>query len=369
VLRIIRTHPLAADAALAVGLCVLVLAEALLGPVERAARLPDALTAPLLTLPLVLRRRYPASVAVLVVAAVKVQALAGGSERNTIAPILPLSVAMYSLALHAERRRLVVATAGCAALLVLLVNGRADDLLFVGILLAVPFALGLAVRGRQRRVEDLEQQARAALADERARIARELHDVVAHSVGVMTVQAAAALRVMNRRPDQAGEALAAIESTGREALAEMRRMVGVLRERDEAEPLAPQPSLRHLDGLLEQMRTAGLVVDTEVDPPSGSLLAELPPGVDLAAYRIIQEALTNALKHSRAQRARVLLRRLPGELQVDVLDPGPPLDGTKGGGHGLIGMRERVQLYGGRLEAATTADGGFAVRVRLPVGP
>jgi signal transduction histidine kinase len=361
--RVIRARPLLADAVLSLGLCVLVAGEALLGPVEAGARVPDALTAPLLTLPLTLRRRYPAAIAVAVVAAVKVQRLAGGSERNTIAPILPLSVAMYSLALHASRRRLLLATAVCAALLGFAVDGRAEDLLFVGILLAVPFALGLAVRTRQQRVEGLEEQARVAVVEERARIARELHDVVAHSVGVMTVQAAAARRVMDRRPERAGEALAAIEATGREALSEMQRMVGFLREADDAQPLAPQPSLRHIDALVEQLRTAGLAVGLAVEPAG----LVLPPGVDLAAYRIVQEALANSLKHSQAGRAEVVIRRLPGELRVEVTDPGPRKDGARGGGHGLIGMRERAQLYGGELWAGAVPGGGFEVRARLPL--
>ncbi len=361
-LRAVRSHPQLADAALAVLLCALVTAEALLGPLESGARLPDALTAPLLTLPLALRRRHPAAVAMFVVAAVKVETLLGGSAKNTIAPILPLSVAMYSLSVHAERRRLLVATAGCAALLLVAVNGRLDDLLFAGIILTVPYSVGLALRGRQRRVEDLQTQARVALEAERGRIARELHDIVAHSVGVMTVQAAAARVVMGRHPEQAEEALAAIETTGRQALSEMQRMVGFLRQKKEAQPLSPQPSLRQLEALLTEMRTAGLEIEAQID----RIPAELPPGLDLAAYRIVQEALTNSLKHSRSRSVTMHVRQLPTELRIDVLDRGPALDGGRGGAHGLVGMRERAHLYEGELEAGPTPGGGFRVVARLP---
>ncbi|HSK25486.1 MAG TPA: sensor histidine kinase [Jiangellales bacterium] len=242
------------------------------------------------------------------------------------------------------------------------------------------WALGRGVRNRRAYTEELVHRAerlertraaevRAALAEERARIARELHDVVAHHVSVMTVQAAAARRTLERDPVRSSEAMAAVEHTGRDALAEMRRIVGVLRgpEPDPPRPgMAPQPGLQDLPALVGQLRDAGLEVDTRVEgerPP-------VPPGVDLTAFRVVQEALTNTLKHAGPTRAEVSVRYLPGELSVRVVDDGrglaAGLDGHRPG-HGLLGMRERVALYGGTLHVGPRDGGGFDVRAHIPI--
>ncbi|HEV3463585.1 MAG TPA: histidine kinase, partial [Actinomycetota bacterium] len=240
-----------------------------------------------------------------------------------------------------------------------------------------------------------EERAKLAVAEERARIARELHDVVAHSVSVMVVQAGAARRTLATSPGQATTALGQIESTGRQALVEMRRLLGLLRDGDGdgedgevAAALTPQPSLAHLESLAAAAREAGLPVEIVVEGEP----RPLPAGVDLSAYRIVQEALTNSLKHTGPARASVRLCYGREALEVQVLDDGPgpgaapgggglavvtlgpegvlPVSGarpTTGGGHGLIGMRERVALFGGTLEAGPRPGGGYRVAARLPL--
>jgi signal transduction histidine kinase len=241
-----------------------------------------------------------------------------------------------------------------------------------GIVWTIAFALSRKfeeadeARERAARAEgEREQRARAAVSEERARIARELHDVVGHSVSVMTVQASAVRRLLRPEQEREREALLVVERTGREALAEMRRMVGVLRRPEEAPALAPQPSLEYVDKLVEQAREAGLPVELCVE---GEPLP-LPAGVDLTAYRLVQEGLTNALKHARAERAQVLVRYGAGDIEVTVSDDGRGAGSDDGGGHGLVGMRERVAVYGGALEAGPLPEGGYRLRARLPVTP
>jgi signal transduction histidine kinase len=243
----------------------------------------------------------------------------------------------------------------------------------LAILWTIAFALGRKfqeadeAKERASRAErEREERAQTAVTEERARIARELHDVVGHSVSVMTVQASAVRRLL--RPDQERErdALLIVEQTGREALAEMRRMVGVLRRPEEAPALAPQPSLDHLDRLIERARDAGLPVDLRVEGEP----VQLPAGLDLTAYRLVQEGLTNALKHARADRAQVFVRYGEDDIEVTVIDDGQggSADGV-GRGHGLVGMRERVSVYGGELEAGPHPDGGYRLRAKLPLAP
>jgi signal transduction histidine kinase len=248
----------------------------------------------------------------------------------------------------------------------------ATSLVFA-ILWTVAFALGRKfqeadeAKERASRAErEREERAQAAVSEERARIARELHDVVGHSVSVMTVQASAVRRLLRPDQEREREALLIVEQTGREALAEMRRMVGVLRRPEEAPALAPQPSLDHLDRLVEQARDAGLPVDLRIEGKP----IQLPAGLDLTAYRLVQEGLTNALKHARAESAQVFVRYGADDIEVAVFDDGQggSGDGT-GGGHGLVGMRERVSVYGGELEAGPRPDGGYRLRARLPLAP
>jgi len=216
-----------------------------------------------------------------------------------------------------------------------------------------------------RAEREREERARAAVTEERARIARELHDVVGHSVSLMTVQASAVRRLLRPEQQRERDALLVVEQTGREALAEMRRMVGVLRRPEEAPALAPQPSLEHLHKLVEQARERGLQVELEIE---GGPVA-LPAGVDLTAYRLVQEGLTNALKHSGTGRARVLVRYGAADIEVIVSDDGQGAGSGDGGGHGLVGMRERVAVYGGELEAGPQPEGGYRLRAKLPVAP
>ena len=333
----------------------------------------------LATVPLLGRLRFPFAAPVCVFAALAAMSFAE-PEAPTRATVLlvPLYLAFWSLAAHGESRRAAAGLfAGFACMA--LVLGRAPaqgygetagEVLLGGGLWLPAFAL----RRRSRRAVELEvraarlerereERARVAVAVERARIARELHDVVAHCVSVMTVQAGAARMLLAEEPERARAPLRAVEETGRQALAEMRRLLGILRE--EGEPsLAPQPGLGSLEGLLAQARATGLPVELTVEGER----ARLPPGVDLAAYRIVQEALTNARKHAGPAHTQVSLRYHGEMLELEIADDGHgPTGSSGGGGHGLVGMRERATLYGGALEAGPRPTGGFTVSARLPI--
>ncbi len=245
------------------------------------------------------------------------------------------------------------------------------DLLFQPLLFVIAWLAGYGLRGRAAQAEAAEERAaraerereiaaRIAVAEERARIARELHDIVAHAVSVMVLQAGA---VRHRLPDSDDrEALVSVERTGRAALTEMRRLLGALREDEDVE-LAPQPGLETLDTLVEEFGRAGLPVRLQVDGEQ----VPLPRALDLSAYRIVQEGLTNALKHARAQRADVVLRYAPDELRIDVRDDGEGGATDDGLGHGLVGIRERVKIYGGSMTAGRVNGGGFELSTRLPL--
>jgi signal transduction histidine kinase len=248
------------------------------------------------------------------------------------------------------------------------------DFLFISILFSIVWLAGNALSAklsqyreaeeRAARLErEREERARAAVAEERARIARELHDVVGHSVSVMTVQASGVRRLLRPDQEREREALLIVEQTGREALAEMRRLVGVLRRPEEAPALAPQPSLRHVEKLVDHVRESGLDVDLRVEGEPGTL----PASVDLAGYRLVQEGLTNTVKHAKAHKAEVLVRYRGDEVEVVVSDDGNGVGGGDGGGHGLVGLRERIAVVGGELEAGPRDGGGFEVRARLPM--
>jgi signal transduction histidine kinase len=233
----------------------------------------------------------------------------------------------------------------------------------VGFGLSYKFREGDEARERAELLErEREEKARLAVAEERARIARELHDIVGHSVSVMTVQAAGVRSLLEPDQDREREALQVVEQTGREALAEMRRLVGVLRRPEEGPALAPQPSLQHLDKLIDQAREAGLPVELHVEGDP----VQLAPGLDLTAYRLVQEGLTNALKHARAKHAEVLVRYDDGHVELTVTDDGTGDAGGESGGHGLVGMRERITVYGGELEAGPRSEGGYRLHARLP---
>jgi signal transduction histidine kinase len=281
-------------------------------------------------------------------------------------------LAVYNAAAHTSGRRAVIAGALAVALYVadLAMDSEgiyAEGVIFYALLWGAPWVAGRAVRRRrlsERRVEEEKARAETAIVDERARIARELHDVVAHAISVIVLQARGGRRVLEAEPSDAREAFATIERTGHQALEEMRRLLGMLRASDEELALAPQPSLKELDRLVERVQSAGLPVQVVVEGEP----RDLPPGVDLSAYRIVQEALTNALKHAGPARARVLLSYRDDELELEITDDGAGSGDGSGSGHGLIGMRERVSVYGGELQAGRQPGGGYALRARLPLG-
>jgi signal transduction histidine kinase len=235
-----------------------------------------------------------------------------------------------------------------------------DDAVFALALAGGSWALGEAARNRRRAIRE---EARRAVGDEQARIARELHDVIAHSVSVIVVQASAAEDVFDTRPDQARAALRSIEQAGRDALRELRTLLGG--PPGDPDPTHPQPGLARLDELAEPLRLGGLevVVRREGEGP------ELPAGVDLSAYRIVQEALTNTLRHARATRAEVTVRFGDGAVELEIRDDGRGSPGAlvNGAGQGLVGMRERAALLGGTLEAGPLPGGGYRVHARLPL--
>ena len=252
-------------------------------------------------------------------------------------------------------------------------NVIAQLLLFGGI-----WILGNLFRTRRIRLESTEQVvarleaeqdrlAREAVQDERARIARDLHDIIGHTLNIIVVQAGAARAVFKSRPDQALESLSSIETTARHSLSDMERMLGILRPPDaEAVPYGPQPGLGQVDRLAEQFSDAGLRVDVSVTGEPH----KLPMSLDLSAYRIVQEALTNVLKHAGPARAQVAITYLAGKLELDIVDDGQgsSQDGNgAGGGRGLIGMRERVSLFGGHLDVGPIKEGGFSVHASLPI--
>jgi signal transduction histidine kinase len=335
----------------------------------------------LAALALVLRTRWPLGAVALMCLVLCAEWIAFGSDES-FGTFLLLMLAAYSVAANADRPH---AAAGLGLLLATgLVFTASDPTIKPGLpahlaqlVWVAPAGLlwltGVYVRrhrlGEERRAaaaagREREERASAAVAEERARIARELHDAVGHSVSVMTVQASAVRRLLTPEQKRELEALTAVERTGREALAEMRRMVGVLRDPDEAPALSPQPGLGQLDRLLQHVRDAGLPVELRTDGEP----AQLPPGLDLTAYRLVQEGLTNAIKHARAEKAEVLLRFEPKALEIVVTDDGQGTGVGSGDGHGLIGMRERVSVYGGELSVGPRDEGGFELRARLPLG-
>jgi signal transduction histidine kinase len=331
------------------------------------------------TLPLIWRRRAPLVVLVATLACLAIPDATHDIGNNASAPFAGLLFAAYASGAYTSRRegRIAAAIIGAMVLLMALSIGEdvVGDAVFIGGILFAVWGAATVVRSRQelaaalaaRTVElehEREDKARLAVAEERARIARELHDVVAHNLSIMVVQAGAERRALgDERPDTS-EVLETIETTGRSAMAEMRRLLGMLRRSDDELALAPQPSLRHLGSLVEQVREAGMPVDLRIEGEP----RPIAPGIDLSAYRIVQEALTNALKHAGPAHARVTVRYGEKELDIEIADDGAGFsDAAPAGGHGLVGMRERVALFGGDLATGKRAGGGYAVRARLPL--
>lgn len=365
------------DAGLAAALLVLGQLEAAFG----TANPPwwhQALLTLVWTVPLVWRRRFPVPVlAVVMVTGPTIQFV--NEQGGVTSYVLAAMLASYTVG-----RELDAPTAWWGPAFTVLMpwtwftftGGELSDFVFVALLYGGTWAVGAVLRQRALHVQSLsleagELRARAAereqqaVAEERARIARELHDVVSHSISVITVQTQAArLRLGGDHPE--AQSLAAIEGTARQAMAEMRRLLGVLRATGDPLELAPQPGLEQVGRLVSDVRSTGLDVELVVRGAP----VPLPPGLDLAAYRVVQEGLTNACKHAPSARVRVLLDYSPSAIVVTVEDDGAGSRASGGiAGHGLVGMRERVQLYTGTLEAEPRPAGGFVVRAELPLTP
>lgn len=371
------------DGALALLLASVSTAETLAGNYDDGPMGLVIVTGLLITLPLAVRRRYPVEVFAFVLLVIVLESLLSGSSEG-VGAFAGLLVSTYTLAAH---RPLRPALAGFLLFVpvIAFANWRAsgnpfEDLAFIVALVGGFWAAGRVVWSRQQLVERLKAQAaelargraaeaRAVAAEERARIARDLHDVVAHSVSVMVVQAEAGEALL---PDagRSGQALRSIQETGRATLAELRHLLGVLDGGlgGDSPSRQPSPRLRDAERLVQQMRDAGLGVELHIE----GQLADIPPGVDLAAYRVLQEALTNALRHAGSTTVEATVRVESDEVFVEVVDRGKRSASsrqpdTTGAGRGLIGMRERVTLYGGEVESGPT-DSGFRVRARIPVG-
>lgn len=370
--RLRGINPLVVDGLLAAAILGLTLFAATLGPEPVGRRDPDGFAFLLIVLgcaPLIFRRRAALPVLWVVCASAIAYAAIGYPDNLVVSLVL----ATYTAASLEPRDRvltLVVPAALVAGIAMQLAAQTGFNWLEVvgGVTfsVAIPIAVGRAVFNRRRRLhEDRERMAHDAVVQERARIARELHDVVAHAMSVMIVQAGAARTVVERDPGQAALALRRIEDTGRFGMAEMRRLIGVLKADDEQAELMPQPGLAQLDELLETVRSAGLPVEavTEGTP------RPLPPGVDLTAYRVVQEGLTNVLKHAGGAHARAMVRYEDDAIEVEVADDGRGAVADPNGtpGHGLLGMRERVAVFDGTLETGARAGGGFVLRARIPL--
>ena len=340
----------------------------------------DILAILVIVLPLLARRRFPFGAP----AAMGVAAALTSFVDRTVVPydgvtFLVGCAALFLVGLLRDRAQAVAGFAVAEGVLAVVVHNDprsgVGNFVVASIIFAIVWTIAFGVgrksveadeaRDRAARAErEREERARSAVAEERARIARELHDVVGHSVSVMTVQASGVRRLLRPDQDREREALLIVERTGREALAEMRRMVGVLRRPEEAPALAPQPSLDHLGRLVEQAREAGLPVELSIEGDA----IQLPAGVDLTAYRLVQEGLTNVVKHAQATRAEVLVNYGESYLEVTVTDNGSGVGNGDGSGHGLVGIRERVSVYGGELDAGPQPGGGYRLRAKLPLG-
>jgi signal transduction histidine kinase len=380
VLALAREHPVATDRVLTGVLTGVSLAGLWLVSWSRTAhyRAPDAggvLLTLAIVVPLLWRRQRPGLVLV-----ISGTALLGYDAAGYPSGLAWLACywAVYSCACHPRRRRdafwpLAVWVAEILVHLALPARGGnagQTALIFLGVT-AVVWLRGDAVRsGLAEAARQRELRARQAVADERTRIARELHDIVSQALGVIVMQAGGAGTVPALTERDAKAVLSTIEQTGRQAFAEMRRLVGVLRDDGEAAALVPQPTVGEIPALLDRLASAGLEVDLEI----AGIQREVPAGVELSAYRIVQEALTNTLKHAGARHATVRLVWSQDHLDVEVSDDGPAAGFTvpeqvrpDSGGKGLVGMRERVMLFGGELEAGPSPHGGYRVAARLPL--
>ncbi len=331
------------------------------------------------SLPFALRGRYPLLAPVAACSSLLLAALVAGSTTNNLTmPFVAALAAAVSFGLLADRRQSITgwsAVVAAAAVVDYQTTAAFSDFFWTSLTLTLAWFFGVSLGTRTEQARELSLRVEAAererafaagraTAEERARIARELHDVVAHSVSVMVVQASGVRRLLKDEQQRERDALLSVEQIGRQALTEMRRMLGVMRTVEEQPAaLTPQPGLQHLDRLIAQVEEAGLPVTLRIE----GARPELSPGVDLSAYRIVQEGLTNALKHSNGTHAEVVIRYIETSVQLEISDDGQGEENGDGNGHGLVGMRERVALYGGTFEAGPRTDGGFVLRAELPV--
>lgn len=365
--RVRRVDPRLVDGLLALALGAGAVAQLVHDDAYAAARLLPVIGT---AVPLVWRRRYP-----LLCYTAQFACALLTLRPPMVGTVIALFVGLYSIGVHSPHRlRSLIAPAGSALVLAVLFPQARPPLSAAAVLLILGLALwllGNTIRGLEERALRLQREqelaARVAVADERARIARELHDVVAHSVSVMVIQAGAARRLLGRQPERAGEALVAVEQGGRDALTELRHLLGLLTDAAGGDAgLAPQPGLSQLEALVERVIAAGLPVQLKIEGHP----RPLPPGLDLTAYRVVQEALTNALKYAPSAHTEVTVAYTPLDLWLEVVDAGgAAYPDAAGAGRGLLGMRERVAVYGGQVEAGPLAEGGFAVRARLPLEP
>ena len=374
-MRWVRLKPAPREALLAFGLSVAVELEFALSERWMLGR---AVAALLMTVPLAFRLRFPLRVLAIVVAGVvAVAGLRGGGPSGPVFPAIAVALALAAVGSRTRGMRLALAAIGTLSGLFaasLLVGADPGGAFAVALLvtaggLVIGGALGVlrfesevfderaAVLERER-----DERARVAVAEERTRIARELHDVIGHSISVMGVQAGAVRSVLRDDQQRERDALRAVERTGRQAVGEMRRLIGLLRPDDNGVG-DPTPSLRRVEQLVSEIRDAGLVIGLSV---RGDLNV-LSPGVDLAGFRIVQEALTNALKHAPGAHVEARLCCTQHELDIEVVDNGggPPRTTSGEVGHGMVGMRERTALYGGELMTGPTPTGGFSVHARI----
>jgi signal transduction histidine kinase len=386
----LRANPLAVDAFIAFGLTGLSLVTIYGGARDLGSYDPLSLVLLVLTtLPLIARRRWPIAVFAVTFGATMAHAALAREALNTTLGFL---IALYTVGEYEDRRRSGLTAIVAAVSVGVLISLRAplpaglSGLVQTELAILAAWVLGTWARDRRRQVDtaearaerlerDREERDRRAVAEERERIARELHDVVTHHVSVIVIQAGAAERALEKRPADARSAIEAIDRTARQALTDMRRMLGILGrasaaggQRDGGEgDLAPMPGLDRLGELIDQVRSAGTSVELSV---TGERRA-LDPGIELSAYRIVQEALTNTLRHAPGARARVAVGYGPSALDIQVDDDGgaAEADGApraSGSGNGLIGMRERVSVFGGEFQAGPT-EHGFRVTATLPL--
>jgi signal transduction histidine kinase len=378
----IRRHPWWTDSLLALFLTVSSTASAIVAR-HRAGHpvsVLEVILVPLTTAPIALRRYRPLAVLAITVSAATLLLILTSQAQFPVGVL----VALYTVASRCERPVSIRAAEWVALpiTVAVVVNnaphfGRVIPELAV---FAIAWVLGDNIRTRRAYLAELEaraarlerereEKAERAVIEERTRIARELHDVIAHNVSVMVVQASAGEELFDSSPERARESLSAVASTGRAALAELRRLLGVIRAEEGdsgGASYTPQPGIEYLDELVRQVRETGLAVELSVIGRPRAL----PEGVGLCAYRIVQEALTNTLKHAHAASAQVNVRYVADALELQVLDDGrgaPAGNGDPSAGHGLIGMRERVALFGGELSARSRGGHGYEVRARIPL--